>query len=136
MDELVEMSAIRMQKNGRIRMIPHSSRRASLSTRGLASLASNVSALLNTLCHNLQDPQNSLFAASVRGIVVDSRVRDVLLARIKLLGTDFLNRIEDNLRHPPRVPKARSGRKAEKLGVTVFVSRELGTARRGGRYGK
>jgi hypothetical protein len=136
MDELIEMSAIRIQKNGHIKLIPHSPSRSLLSARGLASLASDAGALLDTLCHNLEDPSNPRFAASVGGIIVDPRVLDVLLARIKLQGTDFLNRIDDNFRHPPRVPRARTGGKAERLGVTVFVSREPITAWRDNRRRK
>jgi hypothetical protein len=131
MDELIEMSAIRKQKNGRIRMTTRTPSDSSLSTRGLVSLGSNASALLSTLGHNLENPSNPLFTASVGGTVVDPGLVDVLLARIKAHGTDFLSRIDDHFRHPPRGLKARTSAKAEKLGVTVFVHREPASRRRG-----
>lgn len=133
MDELMEMTAIRKQKNGRIRMIARTPSRPSLSTRGVASLGSNASAFLNTLCHNLEDPSNPLFSASVGGTVVDPGVVEVLLARIKAHGTEFLNHIDDHFRHPPRGSRERKSGKAERLGVTVFVHREPATRGRGNR---
>ena len=133
MDELIEMSAIRKQKDGRIRMTTRPPGRSSLSTRGLVTLGSSANALLTTLCHNLEDPANPFFTASVGGTIADPRVIDVLLARIKTHGTEFLTQVDDQFRHPPRGSQTRKSGKAEKLGVTVFVHREPATGRRGNR---
>jgi len=130
MDELVEMSAVQKQKNGRIKAITRTPRGSLMSPGGIASLGTNARAFMDTLCHNLEDPSNPIFVASVAGPVTDSRTADVLLERIRTYGKDFLSRIDDQLRHPPGGSKARRIGRAERLGVTVVAHREPTKARR------
>lgn len=130
MDELDAMSVIRRLKDGRIRVSTREIGGPRLNSKNIASLASQARKLLDTLCHNLENPSNPIFAASVAGNAVDPRVIDLLLQRIQSHGKEFLNRIDDQFRHPPGRYKARSRARSEKLGVTVFAHREFPTERR------
>lgn len=130
MDELRAMSAVRRRKDGRIRVSTRGIGGLSLRSSDIAALGIKARTLLDTLCHNLEDPSNPIFAASVTGGAVDPRIVDLLLQRIRAHGTDFLSRIDDQFRHPPGSYKVGSKARPEKLGVTVFAHREPGTQRR------
>lgn len=129
MDELGAMSAVRRQRNGRIRVITRGTG-SLMASKEIASLGARARAVLDTLCHNVENPANPLFAGSVTASAVDARVVDLLLQRIQAQGRDFLNRIDDQFRHPPGGYKTRSRARSEKLGVTVLAHRESPTVRR------
>lgn len=130
LDELSEMSAICRQRNGTIRVVTRSIGSPRLSSKDIVALGTKGQALLDTLCRNVEDPSNRLFAATVTGTGVDPRIVDLLLERIRLHGRDFLNRIDDQFRHPPGGYKARGRGRSEKLGVTVIAHREPAPERR------
>lgn len=130
LDELNAMSAIRRQKNGRIRVSRREIAGQSMASQDIASVGITARALLDTLCHNLEDPSSPVFAASVTGTAVDPRIVDLLLQRIETQGTDFLRRIDDQFRHPPGGYRPRTGAGGERLGVTVFAHRETAAQRR------
>lgn len=130
LDELSAMSAVRRQKNGRVRAIKREFPGSPVRSRDIAALGIRAGTLLETLCHNLEHPSNPIFAASVTGTAVDPRIVDLLLQRIETQGTDFLRRIDDQFRHPPGGYRPRTGAGGERLGVTVFAHRETAAQRR------
>lgn len=123
LDELRAMSAVRKLKNGRIRV---ATRRdvSPPKAADIATLGIHARALLDTLCHNLEDPTNPIFTGTVTGRVVDTRVIELLLQRIQAQGRQFLVGIDDQFKHPPGGHKLRRSRRSERLGVTVFAHRE------------
>jgi hypothetical protein len=90
----------------------------------IAMLGNQVRALLDTLCHNLEDPGNSIFTGTVRGRAVDPRMMEFLLQRIETQGKQFLKQVDDQFKHPPRTLKARRSAAAYKLAVMAFAHRE------------
>ena len=129
LDELRAMSAVRKQQNGNIRM---NVRReiSPLKARDIAILGNQARALLDTLCHNLENPANAIFAGSVTGRAVDSKMTELLLQRIQAQGKQFLMQIDDQFKHPPGAFRAPRGARSQKLAVTVFAHRESATGRR------
>lgn len=130
LDELTQLSAVRKRKNGRIRVNAREIRGLPVRSRDINALESKARALLDTLCHNIEEPSNPMFAESVAGKAVDPRVIELLLQRIQTHGKEFLNRIDDQFRHPPGGYRARSRARSEKLGVTVFAHRDSTRVRR------
>ena len=122
LDELRAMSAVRRAHNGRIRM---SVRREtpSFKARDIAILGNHVRALLDTLCHNLENPADSIFAGMVTGRASDPRMMELLLQRIQTQGSQFLTQIDDQFKHPPRALKAARRTGSHRLAVTVFAHR-------------
>lgn len=124
LDELSAMAAIRRQKDGRIALSTRARVGSSMSSRQINSLGSSGRAVLDTLCHNLEDPSNPIFAASVSGVVIDQRIVDLLLARIQAQGNDFLSQIDDQFKHPPRGIRMRTRGRSERIGVTIVAHRQ------------
>ena len=130
LDELLAMSVVRKQKNGRIQ--PKMRRNTpTMSVRELALFGKQGHALLDTLCRNLQDPNNQMFVGTVTGEQIDPEVLALLLQRIQKQGLEFLSRIDDQFKHPPRFRKARKPAGSSALGVTVFTYRDPVSGRRG-----
>ncbi len=109
LDELHAMAAIKRQKNGRVSVVARRNVSA-MDLRGIASLGNKGRALLETLIHKLENPTTPLFASTVTGYEIDSRIVDLLLQRIDIQGREFLARIDDQFRHPPRPFKGRERR--------------------------
>jgi hypothetical protein len=122
LDELLAMSAIIRQRNGRVRL--NVQRRASpRRARELALLGNQGQALLDTLCHNFEHPDNPLFLDTVVGRNIDAELLSLLLQRVQRQGREFLLRIDDQFKHPPRAHKGRRNAESDTLGVTVFTYR-------------
>jgi hypothetical protein len=123
LDELRAMSAVRKQQNGAVRM---NARReiSPLRARDIATFGNQARALLDTLCQNLEDPTNAVFASTVTGRAADQKVVDLLLQRIEAHGRQFLMQIDDQFRHPPGGSRTSPRAKSERLAVTVFAHRE------------
>lgn len=130
LDELSSISAIRRRKDGRIELNARARVGTSMNSKQLGALAANGRIVLDTLCHNVEDPANPIFASNVSGIAVDPRVVDILLARIEAHGTEFLRRIDDQFRHPPRGFSTRAQQRPERIGVTVVAYRQPAMERR------
>jgi hypothetical protein len=123
LDELRAMSAVRKQQNGAVRM---NARReiSPLRARDIATFGNQARALLDTLCQNLEDPTNAVFASTVTGRAADQKVVELLLQRIEAHGRQFLMQIDDQFRHPPGGLRTSPRAKSERLAVTVFAHRE------------
>lgn len=128
LDELRAMLAVRKQQNGAVRM---NARReiSPLRVRDIANLGRLAGALLETLCQNLEDPTNAVFAGTVTGRATDQKVVELLLQRIEAQGSQFLMQIDDQFKHPPGGSRTARGTKAERLAVTVFAHRESSASR-------
>jgi Family of unknown function (DUF6502) len=126
-DELLAMSVVIRQKNGRVRL--GMGKTAATNARKFVLLGQQGRALLETLCHNLQNPNKARFVGTVTGRKIDQQVLDLLSQRIHTQGREFLSRIEDQFKHPPRAHKTRGDAEPSTLGVTVFTYRETGTGR-------
>jgi hypothetical protein len=123
LDELRAMSAARKQRNGSICM--NARREVSpVRARDIAALGNQARALLDTLCHNLENPTNSIFAGTVSTRSVDLRMMELLLQRIEKQGRQFLVQIDDQFKHPPGALRAPKSVRSQKLAVTVFAHRE------------
>jgi hypothetical protein len=133
LDELGAMSAIRRRRDGRIVLVTRARVGSSLSSRQLSSLGSTARDVLDTLCHNIEEPSHPIYAAGTSGVIADQRIVEILLARIRAQGTEFLRRIDDQFRHPPRGSSLRTQRKPERIGVTIVAHRRTAQPRRGHR---
>lgn len=133
LDELIAMSAIRRLKDGRIALNAHVRNGVSMSASQIDSLGSRARDVLDTLCHNLENPSHPIFVASASGLAFDERIVDILMARIQAQGMDLLRRIDDQFRHPPRGIRTRAKGKAEKIGVTIVAHRKPALGWRGKR---
>jgi hypothetical protein len=131
LDELLAMSAVSRQKSGRIRL---SARKIAppMGSRELTLLGDQGRALLDTLCHDLHDAINPMFLGTATGRKISPQVFDLLLQRIHTQSREFLSRIDDQFKHPPRARKTRSHAEPHALGVTVFTYRDPFA----GRYGR
>lgn len=128
LDELRAMSAVLKHQNQTVRM--NASRRiATLKARDIATLGNQARALLDTLCQNLENPTNPVFASTVTGRVTDQKMVELLLQRIEAQGKQFLMRIEDQFKHPPGGLRTARRTRSERLAVTVFAHRESSASR-------
>ena len=118
LDELVSGSAARVLRDGSVRAIATRLATPKVGRRELQGIGARARNLLDTLCHNAEQPRARLFVSSTSSRSVDERFLGVLLHRIEVQGTGFLKDVDDQLRHPPRgYGKASSSR----VGVTIFV---------------
>lgn len=124
LDELLAMSAVAKQKDGRVRLSLQE-KASPIGARELDLLGNQGHALFDTLCHKLQDPNNPLFLDTVVGRKLDSELLQLLLQRIQTQGREFLSRIDDQFKHPPRVHRGRRTAESNTLGVTVFTYRNV-----------
>ena len=123
LDELLTMAAVTKQKDGRIRLRPQKEP-STTNARDLELLGKQGRALLDTLCHNIQDPSDPLFLGTVVGRRIDPEVLRLLLRRIQTQGREFLSHLDDQFKHPPRTHKGRREAKSSTLGVTLFTYRD------------
>lgn len=128
LDELLAMSSVTRQRNGRVRLSVR--RTATTSARELVLLCQQGRALLDTLRHNFENPNDAMFVGTVAGTKIDHQVLDLLSQRINTQGREFLSRIEDQFKHPPRARKGRRAAEQSTLGVTVFTYRMPSTGHR------
>lgn len=83
--------------------------------------------LLETLCHNLNQPAARLFCGGVPKVTVESSRAPALRGAIGLRAAAFLTEIADELAKEPGVRKASRKTKAEGrlvIGVTVFQTED------------
>jgi hypothetical protein len=132
LDELYAMAVIRRVRSGRVRMAVRP-RVLKIGPRELAALGNKGRALLDALCHNLENPTvPPLFAGTATGFDIDPRVVDLLLQRIQVQGREFLARVEDQFKHPPGQYRPHNVAGSTTLGVTVFAHRGVFNRRRNG----
>ena len=124
LDELLAMSAVAKQKDGRVRLSLQE-KGSPISARELDSVGNQGHALLDTLCHNLQNPNSPLFVGTVVGRKIDPELLELLLQRVQTQGREFLSRIDDQFKHPPRAHRGRRNADSNTLGVTVFTYRNV-----------
>lgn len=129
LDELRAMVAVRKQQNATIRMNVRRDR-SPFNARDIATLGNQTRALLDTLCHNLENPSKSIFAGTVSGRTIDLKTTELLLQRIEAQGRRFLMQIDDQFKHPPGKIRRKRKARSQKLAVTVFAHRESRLLRR------
>jgi Family of unknown function (DUF6502) len=125
LDELVASSAVRILDNGNVCALVRPTAVPRFDHRELRAVGTRVRALLHTLCHNAEHSRAKLFVSSTLNRSVDERLMKTLLHRIEAQALSFLQHIDDQLSNPPRGYLSRRGTRGPKLGVTVFVHKEL-----------
>lgn len=122
LNELVSMGAVRRRRNGTVRLVGNAMRSA-LRTREIEELGANVRHLMETLVTNLYGEGPGLYVGSSTRSLVSHELLPLLRARVAKMGANFIEQLEDQLRHPPLVNKAkqRSSRGNVEFGVTVFA---------------
>jgi hypothetical protein len=131
LNELVSMGAVEQRRNGLVRLVGNATRYAP-KTRDIVEMGTNVRELMETLTTNLYREKPRLYVGKSARALVNSELLPFLQARVATTGTNFLEQIEDQLRHPPLVkqPKQRSNRSKVEFGVTVFAHEVTLQARR------
>ncbi|HZF26691.1 MAG TPA: hypothetical protein VEZ88_10565 [Steroidobacteraceae bacterium] len=124
LDELVASSAVRLLANGTVRAVVRAVAIPKIETRDIDDLGTTVSALLNTICNNIESRAERLFVSSTVSRRIDKRMAALLLRRIQQQGTALLQSIDDQLTHPPRGFTGKRRNRGPKLGVTLFIHKE------------
>ena len=123
LDELTARSAVRIQANGSLKAAVRKVRIPKIRTRDIEDLGIRASALLETICTNIESKDSRLPVSSTLRRRVDERILALVLRRIKQQGTALLESIDDQLTHPPRGYEGKGRFRGPRLGVTLFVHR-------------
>jgi hypothetical protein len=124
LDELIDSSAVRLQANGTIRAMARTVAAPKMKTRDINDLGEKVSALLGTICSNVESHGRRLLVSSTSRRRVDRRIAGLFLDRVERDGSALLQGIEDQLAHPPRGFIGKGRNRGPRFGVTLFVHQD------------
>lgn len=123
LDELLSMGVVRQGKNGTVRLHGVSARQSLLNPREIDDLGVKARQLMDTLTSNLYREAPARYVGTTARSLVNDDLLPFLHARISKTGANFIEQVEDQLRHPPltKRTKLRRTRGLVEFGVTIFT---------------
>ena len=123
--ELDRAGVVQLLSDRRVRVRSRSMRLAGVNIGSLADLGNRAKELLETLRHNLRQPQDRLFAESLPPIELDANRLPVVREVINRRASAFLQSLEQELASERTRPIRDRRRKTARLSLTVLETKHF-----------
>ena len=123
LEELLNSDAIEMRRNGMLRPRRRGIVGRALSNKEVAEIGLKTGRLLATLIHNLENPNERWFEASVTKAKVDATLVPYLRKTVAARGTALLDAFADQFQTPPSdIPDTTLARAPVAISVGMYLS--------------
>lgn len=120
-DELLRSNAIRMLPSGQLRLEQHAYVPQKDVLNQSKILGTDVSDLINTIEHNMNDPTPAFFQRKVNYLNIDEASVEVLREKLDALNQDYLEAMQKTIQTHA---KATTSQRKKRLGIGIYYFEE------------